>query len=62
MPSVRIRGVCAKIDDKKVLEKARQIRETFGSRYKIILEKNHISVEGKIPHDIRKKIDQILAS
>lgn len=62
MASVRIRGVGAKISDKKVLEKAKQIREKFGSDLKIIIEKNHITVEGKMSHDIRKKIDQILAS
>lgn len=62
MASVRLRGVSAKIDDKKILEKAKLIREKFGSDYKIILEKGHISVEGDIPHDIRKKIDKILAS
>jgi len=62
MASVRIRGVGAKISDKKILEKAKQIRDTFGSDFKIIIEKNHITVEGKMSHDIRKKIDKILAS
>ena len=62
MASVRIRGVGAKIDDKKVLQKAKQIRDTFGSDFKIIIEKNHITVEGKMTHEERKKIDQILAS
>jgi hypothetical protein len=62
MASVRVRGVGAKIDDKKILQKAKQIRDTFGSDFKIIIEKNHITVEGKMTHEERKKIDQILAS
>ncbi len=62
MASVRLRGVCAKVDGKKIIDKARQIRDILGGDYKIILEKNRICVEGEIPHDIRKKIDKILAS
>jgi hypothetical protein len=31
-------------------------------RIRGIIEKNHITIEGKMSHDIRKKIDQILAS
>ena len=62
MASVRVIGVSAKIDDKKIIEKAKNIRDTFGSDYKIIIEKGRISVEGKIPADVRKKISKILAS
>jgi len=63
MASVRVRGVCARVDDKKILEKARQIRELIGKEYRIIIEKDHICVEGDIrDHDLRKRIDKILAS
>ncbi len=62
MASVRVRGVCATVDDKQVLEKAKQLREMLGSEYRIILEKGRICVEGDIPHDLRKKVDKILAS
>ena len=62
MASVRVRGVSAKVDDSRVLEKAKQIREIFGNEYKIIIEKGQISIEGNIPHDVRKRMDDILTS
>ncbi len=63
MASVRLRGVCAKVDDKHIMEKARLIRKLIGKEFRIIIEKDHICVEGNIQdHDLRKKIDKILAS
>lgn len=62
MGSIRLRGVAAKVDDKKIIEKARLIREILGKDYRIIIEKNRICVEGDIQdREIRKKIDKILA-
>lgn len=63
MASARIRGVCAKVDDKHIMQKARLIRKLIGRKYRIIIEKDRICVEGNIQdHDLRKKIDKILAS
>jgi len=63
MGSVRVRGVCARVDDKHIFEKAKKIRKLIGQKYRIVIEKNYLSVEGDIQdHDLRKKIDNILAS
>ena len=63
MPSVRLRGVSARIRDKEIPSKVRKIRKLLGPEYKIVIEGDHISVEGDIQdHDLRKKIDRILAS
>jgi hypothetical protein len=63
MPSVRIRGVSAKIVDRDIPSKVKKIRKMLGPEYRIVIEGDHISVEGNIQdHDLRKKIDKILAS
>jgi hypothetical protein len=64
MASVRIRGISAKIDNKKTLfEKARKINTILGDGYKIIIDKNNLSIEGDILDDkIKKKIVDILSS
>lgn len=63
MGSVRVRGVCAKVDDKHIFEKAKKIRKLIGREYKITIEKDRLCVEGDLrDHDLRKKIDKILAS
>ena len=55
--------MCARVDDKHILEKARLIRKLIGKEYRIIIEKDLICVEGNIQdHDLRKRIDKILAS
>ncbi|RZN34549.1 MAG: hypothetical protein EF813_09895 [Methanosarcinales archaeon] len=62
MGSTRSRCVCARIDDKSVLDKVKSIRETLGTEYRIIIENDRICVEGNIAdHETRKKIDGILA-
>jgi|GEM_PF-3508338 len=63
MASVRLRGVCARVDDKQISQKVRLIRKLIGHDYRIVIEKDRISVEGNIQdHDLRKKLDKILAS
>ena len=63
MASVRLRGVCARVDDKHIMQKARLIRKLIGREFRIIIENDRICVEGNIQdHDLRKKIDKILAS
>lgn len=63
MASVRLRGVCARVDDKHIMQKVRLIRKLIGQEFRIIIEKDRICVEGNIQdHDLRKKIDKILAS
>ena len=63
MASVRIRGISAKVDDKKVIQIAKKIRDALGEDYRIIIDKNRISVEGDIQDPkVRKKIKAILAS
>lgn len=63
MASVRLKGVCARVDDKHIMQKARLTRKLIGRDYRIIIEKDRICVEGNIQdHDLRKKIDKILAS
>lgn len=62
MGSIRLRGVCARVDDKSMLNKVKSIREILGTEYRIIIEKDRICVEGDIAdHETRKKIDGILA-
>ena len=57
-----MRGVCARVDDKSILDKVKSIREIIGTEYRIIIEKDRICVEGDIAdHETRKKIDGILA-
>ena len=63
MASVRLRGVCARVDDKLISQKVRLIRKLIGHDYRIVIEKDRICVEGNIEdHDLRKKLDKILAS
>jgi hypothetical protein len=63
MASVRIRGVSAKVVDKDLPNKVKKLRKLLGHGFRIIIEGDHISVEGSIlDHDVRKKIDLILAS
>ena len=63
MASVRIRGVSAKVVNKDLPDKVKKLHKLLGRGYRIIIEDDHISVEGDIlDHDIRKKIDLILAS
>ena len=63
MASVRLRGVCARIDDKHIAQKVRLIRKLIGREFRIIIQNDRICVEGDIKdHDLRKKIDKILAS
>lgn len=63
MPSLRLRGVSAKITDKDIPVKVKKIRKLLGPEYRIVIEGDHISIEGDIgDHDLRKKIDKILAN
>jgi hypothetical protein len=63
MPSVRLRGVRARITDKNLAEKVQLIRALVGNEYKITIERNNISVEGNLQDsELRKKIVKILAS
>ena len=60
---MRLRGVSARISDKDIPMKVREIRKLLGPEYRIVIEGDHISIEGDIKdHDLRKKIDRILAS
>lgn len=61
MPSVRLRGISARITDDTVFEKAKKIRETMGNAYRIIIDRDRITVEGDVlDPDIRKRISEIL--
>jgi len=63
MPSVRLRGVRAKVNEKNLAEKVRLIRALVGDEYRIVIEKGNISVEGNLQDSmLRKKIVKILAS
>ena len=63
MPSVRLRGVRAKVNEKNLAEKVRLIRALVGDEYRIVIEKGNISVEGNLQDSmLRKKIVNILAS
>lgn len=61
MASVRLRGVCARVDEKQIPQKVRLIRKLIGQDSRIIIEEDRICVEGNIrDHDLRKKLDKIL--
>ena len=63
MASVRVKGVCAKVDDRRIIEKAKKVREALGSEYRIIIEKGKLCIEGDmLDAGKRKQIEQILAS
>lgn len=63
MPSLRLRGVSARISDKDIPVKIKKIRKLLGPQYRIVIEGDHISIEGDIQdHELRKRIDMILAS
>ena len=63
MPSVRLRGVRAKVKEKNLAEKVKKIRALLGDEYRIVIEKDNISVEGNLQDSLlRKKIVKILAS
>lgn len=62
MPSVRLRGVRARVTDKTLTEKVRQIRALLGSDYRIVIEKDKITVEGDLQdYELRRKVVKILA-
>ena len=62
MPSVRLRGVRARVSEKNVLEKVKKIRALLGTDYKIVIEKDKVTVEGNLQdYELRKKIVRILA-
>ena len=63
MPSLRLRGVSAKVSNKDISNKVKEIRNLLGPEYRIIIEGDHITIEGDIQdHDLRRKIDKVLAS
>ncbi len=63
MPSVRLHGISATIDDETIFEKAKRVREKIGEDYRIIIEGNRITVEGDILNpEVRREISEILAS
>ena len=63
MPSVRLRGVRAKVTDRNLAEKVQLIRALLGNKYRIIIEEDDIRVEGNMQDaELRKKIVKILAS
>jgi hypothetical protein len=62
MASIRIRGISAKVDDRDLPNKVKKLRKLLDHSFRIIIEGDHISVEGNIlDHDVRKKIELILA-
>ncbi len=63
MPSLRLRGVSAKVSNKDISKKVKEIRNLLGPDYRIIIEGDHITIEGDIQdHDLRRKIDKVLAN
>jgi len=63
MPSLRLRGVSAKVSNKDISRKVREIRDLLGPDYRIIIEGDHITIEGNIEdHDLRRRIDKVLAN
>jgi hypothetical protein len=61
-PSVRVRGICAKVDEERIGSVVMGLRRLLGMDYRIIIDKNRICVEGDLKnHALRKKIDGILA-
>jgi hypothetical protein len=62
MPSVRLRGVRARVTDKNVTEKVKRIRALLGGDYRIVIEKDKITVEGDLQdYELRRKVVKILA-
>jgi hypothetical protein len=63
MPSLRLRGVSAKVSNKDISKKVKEIRNLLGPDYRIIIEGDHITIEGDIQdHDLRRKIDKVLVN
>jgi len=60
--SVRIRGICAKVDEERISKIVTVLRQVLGKDYKIIIENDRICVEGDLrDRALRKKIDGILS-
>ena len=63
MSSIRLRGVSVKVSDETIFEKAKKIRAEIGDEYRIVIEKDRITVEGDIlDPEIRRRISEILVS
>jgi hypothetical protein len=60
---LRLRGVSAKVSNKDISKKVKEIRNLLGPDYRIIIEGDHITIEGDIQdHDLRRKIDKVLVN
>lgn len=44
MESIRLRGVCARVSDERLLDRVKNLRETLGNEYRIIIEREIVSV------------------
>ena len=62
MPSVRLKGARGKVTDKNVWGKIKRLRAILGADYRIVLEKDTLTVEADLDdYELRMKVAKVLA-